>query len=155
MLVHIGGAKGNYGIMELYCRQHRHGWMMGPHLLGSEGQLIIKPHPETGIDEMWYCPFDVSFAAHTPVWERIELDVDKFLISGKAWQTRHTIWSAQNMRDAILNGTAPELGGRNAITSLECVSATYVSHFSGQKVQLPLEERSHPLVKRLNRGENE
>lgn len=155
MLVHIGGAKGSYGIMELYCRQRRHGWMMGPHLLGAEGQLIIKPHPETGIDEMWYCPFDVSFAAHTPVWERIELDVDKFLISGKAWQTRHTIWSAQNMRDAILNGTAPELGGRNAITSLECVSATYVSHFSRQKVQLPLAERSHPLVKRLNRGENE
>lgn len=155
MLVHIGGAQGSYGIMELYCRQRRHGWMMGPHLLGSEGQLMIKPNPETGRDELWYCPFDVSFAAHTPAWERIELDVDRFLIAGKAWQTRHTIWSAQNMRDAILNGTAPELGGRNAITSLECVSATYVSHFSEQKVQLPLAERSHPLVKRLNRGENE
>ena len=155
MLVHIGGAKGSYGIMELYCRQRRHGWMMGPHLLGSEGQLMIKPNPETDIDELWYCPFDVSFAAHTPAWEQIEIDADKFLISGKSWQTRHTIWSAQNMRDAILNGTAPELGGHNAITSLECVSATYVSHFSGQKVPLPLAERSHPLVKRLNRGENE
>ena len=152
MLVHIGGASGAYGIMELYCREPRHGWMMGPHLLGSEGQLMIKPNPDTGIDEMWYCPFDVSFAAHTPVWERIELDASTFLISGKAWQSRHTIWSVKNMRDAILNGNQPELGGRNALTSLECVSATYVSHFSGQKVQLPLEERSHPLSKRLNRG---
>jgi predicted dehydrogenase len=152
MLVHIGGANSAYGIMELYCRQPRHGWMMGPHLLGSEGQLMIKPHPDTGIDEMWYCPFDVSFASHTPVWEQIELDASAFLISGKAWQSRHTIWSAQNIRDAILNENQPELGGRNALTSLECVSATYVSHFSGQKVQLPLEERSHPLVKRLNRG---
>ena len=152
MLVHIGGASGAYGIMELYCRQQRHGWMMGPHLLGSEGQLMIKPNPDTGIDEMWYCPFDVSFAAHTPVWERIELDASTFLISGKAWQSRHTIWSAKNMQDAILNGNQPELGGRNALTSLECVSATYASHFSGQKVQLPLEERSHPLAKRLNTG---
>ena len=152
MLVHIGGGNGAYGIMELYCREPRHGWMMGPHLLGSEGQLMIKPNPDTGIDEMWYCPFDVSFAAHTPVWEKIELDASAFLISGKAWQSRHTIWSAKNMRDAILNKSQPELGGRNALTSLECVSATYVSHFSGTKVQLPLKERSHPLVKRLNRG---
>ncbi len=154
MLVHIGGASGAYGIMELYCREPRHGWMMGPHLLGSEGQLMIKPNPDTGIDEMWYCPFDVSFAAHTPKWEQIELDASAFLISGKAWQSRHTIWSAKNMRDAILNGNQPELGGRNALTSLECVSATYVSHFSGTKVHLPLKERSHPLAKRLNTGAN-
>ena len=154
MLVHIGGGNSAYGIMELYCREPRHGWMMGPHLLGSEGQLMIKPNPETGIDEMWYCPFDVSFAAHTPTWERIELDASAFLISGKAWQSRHTIWSAKNIRDAILNENQPELGGRNALTSLECVSATYVSHFSGTKVQLPLEERNHPLAKRLNTGVN-
>ena len=154
MLVHIGGGNSAYGIMELYCREPRHGWMMGPHLLGSEGQLMIKPNPDTGVDEMWYCPFDVSFAAHTPVWERIELDASAFLISGKAWQSRHTIWSAKNIRDAILNENQPELGGRNALTSLECVSATYVSHFSGTKVQLPLEERSHPLAKRLNTGAN-
>ena len=56
------------------------------------------------------------------------------------------------MRDAILNEDQPELGGRNALTSLECVSATYVSHFSRQKVQLPLKERSHPLVTRRNTG---
>lgn len=146
MLVHVGGAQGAYGVMELYCREPRHGWMMGPHLLGSDGQLMIKPNPDTGVDEMWYCPFDVSFAAHTPEWERIELDPSAFLISGKAWQSRHTIWSAKNIRDAILNGNQPELGGRKALTSLECVSATYVSHFSGGKVKLPLEERSHPLV---------
>lgn len=119
---------------------------MGPHLLGSEGQLMIKPNAQTGIDEMWYCPFDVSFAAHTPAWEQIELDTSVFIISEKAWKSRHTIWSAQNMQDAILNGNQPELGGRNALTSLECVNATYTSHFNGAKVQLPLEERSHPLV---------
>lgn len=146
MLVHIGGASDAYGIMELYLRKHRHRWMMGPHLLGSEGQLMIKPNPQTGIDEMWYCPFDVSFAAHTPAWEQIELDTSVFIISEKAWKSRHTIWSAQNMQDAILNGNQPELGGRNALTSLECVNATYTSHFNGAKVQLPLEERSHPLV---------
>ncbi|MDE0484324.1 MAG: Gfo/Idh/MocA family oxidoreductase [Candidatus Poribacteria bacterium] len=146
MLVHIGGASGAYGIMELYPRQQRHGWMMGPHLLGSEGQLMIKPNPQTGIDEMWHCPFDVSFASHTPAWEQIELDTSAFIISGQAWKSRHTIWSAKNIRDAILDGNQPELGGHNALTSLECVSATYTSHFNGAKVQLPLKERNHPLV---------
>lgn len=146
MLVHIGGTYGTYGIMELYCRQRRHNWMMGPHILGSEGQLSIKPHPETGIDEMWYCPFDVSFAAHTPAWEQIALEPEQFIIAGKTWPTRHTIWSGKNIRDAILTGNQPELGGQNALVSLECVSATYVSHFSGTKVQLPVTERKHPLV---------
>ena len=146
MLIHIGGANGTYGIMELYKREQTHGWMMGPHLFGSEGQLMIKPNPKTGIAEMWYCPFDVTFAAHTPDWEQIKLDTSAFLISGKEWRSRHTIWSAKNMRDAILEGNQPELGGYNALTSLECVSATYVSHFSGKKVSLPLDERSHPLV---------
>ncbi len=146
MLVHIGGTHGSYGIMELYCRKRRHGWMMGPHILGSEGQLMIKPHPKTGIDEMWHCPFDVSFAEHTPVWKPVELEHEKFVIDGKTWPTRHTIWSAKNIRDAILNGEQPELGGQKALLSLECVSATYISHFSGTKVQLPVAERQHPLV---------
>lgn len=152
MLIHIGGRSGAYGIIELYQREQRHGWMMGPHLLGTNGQLMIKPNPTSGIDEMWYCPFDVSFAKHTPEWDQIEIDTSEFIISGKAWMSRHTIWSAKNIRDAILNGTQPELGGKKALTSLECVSATYTSHFTNKKVQLPLEERYHPLIKRLNTG---
>ena len=154
MLIHIGGTSSAYGIMELYRREQRHGWMMGPHLLGSNGQLMIKPNPQTGIDEMWYCPFDVSFAAHTPEWENIELDPSAFLISKKAWKSRHTIWSTKNITDAIFNGNQPELSGHNALTSLECVSSTYTStsHFSKRKTKLPLEERSHPLVKRLKTG---
>ena len=69
MLVHLGSPHGAYGLMELYVRGSVHDWLMGPHLLGSEGQLMIKPH--RGVDELWYCPSDVSFAAHTPPWERV------------------------------------------------------------------------------------
>ena len=83
----------------------------------------------------------------TSLVQSVRLILMPTIVSGKAWKSRHTIWSAQNMRDAILNGNQPELGGRNALTSLECVSATYVSHFSASKVRLPLKERSHPLVK--------
>ena len=64
MLVHLGSPHGAYGLMELYVRGSVHDWLMGPHLLGSEGQLMIKP--QRGADELWYCPSDVSFAAHTP-----------------------------------------------------------------------------------------
>ena len=48
MLVHLGSPHGAYGLMELYVRGSVHDWLMGPHLLGSEGQLMIKPHRGRG-----------------------------------------------------------------------------------------------------------
>ncbi len=149
MLIHIRGQSGTYGIMELYCREPRQGWMMGPHILGSEGQLMIKPNPDDGRDEMWYCPFDVSFAAHTPQWERVRFDPEIFMIGNKPWPGRHSIWGARDMVDAIRDNRQPELGGAKALTSLECVSAVYESHFTRARAELPLKDRRHPLVKRL------
>ena len=150
MLVHVGGKNGTYGEIELYCRPEQHGWMMGPHLLGSRGQMMVKPNAKTGIDEIWYCPFDVSFASQTPDWELIPFDEALFLIEGKAWPSRHTIWSIQNVVTAILEGHQPELSGKQALVSLECVSATYESHFTAARVNLPITDRQHPLEKRQN-----
>ena len=150
MMVHLGGKGGTYGVVELYCREPRQGWMMGPHILGSTGQLMIKPNPKTGIDEMWYCPFDVSFAAHTPQWERVLLPKEAFVIDGTPWPGRHSIWSVRDMVNAIREDRQPELGGSKALTSLECVSAVYESHFTGARAMLPLPDRRHPLIKRLD-----
>jgi predicted dehydrogenase len=150
MLVHVGGKNGTYGEIELYCRPERHGWMMGPHLLGSRGQMMVKPNAKTGIDEIWYCPFDVSFANQTPDWELVPFDEALFLIEGKAWPSRHTIWSIQNVVTAIREGQQPELSGKQALVSLECVSATYESHFTAARVNLPMTDRQHPLEKRQN-----
>ncbi|MCZ6679708.1 MAG: Gfo/Idh/MocA family oxidoreductase [Candidatus Poribacteria bacterium] len=149
MMVHLGGKHGASGLIELYRRESTQGWMMGPHILGDSGQLMIKPNPQTGIDEMWHCPFDVSFAAHTPQWERVTLAKEAFLIDGKPWPDRHSIWSVRDMVNAIRDNQQPELGGANALTSLECVSAVYESHFTGARAYLPLRDRRHPLVKRL------
>ena len=44
MMVHVQGRNGGYGVMELYPRHQVQGWMMGPHIMGSEGQLMIKPN---------------------------------------------------------------------------------------------------------------
>ncbi|HIA67478.1 TPA: hypothetical protein EYN98_15755 [Candidatus Poribacteria bacterium] len=74
MMIHLGGKNGNYAIIELYLRSTRHGWMLGSHILGNEGQIMIKPNPETGIDEMWHYPFDTSFVVHTPKWELVTFD---------------------------------------------------------------------------------
>ena len=150
MLVHVGGKNGTYGEIELYCRPEQHGWMMGPHLLGSRGQMMVKPNAKTGIDEIWYCPFDVSFANQTPDWELVPFDEALFLIEGKAWPSRHTIWSIQNVVTAIREGQQPELSGKQALVSLECVSATYESHFTAARVNLPMTDRQHPLEKRQN-----
>ncbi len=150
MMIHLGGKRGASGLVELYCREQLHGWMMGPHILGGEGQLMLKPNPKTGIDEMWYCPFDVSFAAHTPQWERVLLPKEVFLIDGQPWPGRHSIWSVRDMVNAIRENRQPALGGSKALTSLECVSAVYESHFTGARANLPLPDRRHPLVKRLN-----
>jgi predicted dehydrogenase len=150
MMIHLGGKRGASGLVELYCRDPLQGWMMGPHILGSEGQLMIKPNPQTGVDEMWHCPFDVSFAAHTPQWERVLLPEEAFVIDGQPWEDRHSIWSVRDMVNAIRENRQPELGERKALTSLECVSAVYESHFTEARAYLPLEDRRHPLIKRLD-----
>ena len=149
MMIHIGGKNSTYGMIELYRRESTTGWLMGPHILGETGQIMIKPNPQNGIDEMWYCPFDVSFAAHTPQWELITPDEKAFLIDGKPWKARHSIWSVHDMVNAILKNRPPELGGKGALTSLECVSAVYESHFTERRVHLPMTDRRHPLVKRM------
>ena len=98
---------------------------------------------------MYYCPSGVSFVADTPSWERVPVDEELCFIGKKSWLRRHTIWSVQDMVSAIREDRHPELGGLNALTSLECVSAVYESHFTRSRVELPLQDRRHPLVKRL------
>ena len=149
MMVHVQGRNGGYGVIELYPRHQVQGWMMGPHIIGSEGQLMIKPNPGTSVDEMWHCPFDVAFAAHTPQWERVTIDPERFRIGGKLWQGRHSIWSVRDMVNSIRENRQPQLGGASALTSLECVAAVYESHFTGARANLPLNERRHPLIRRL------
>ena len=151
MLIHLGGPEGVSGVIELYRRESRAGWLWGPHILGDKGQIMIRPDPQTGIEEMWYCPFDVSFPAHTPPWEPIEIEEQANFIEGKPWPPRNPIWSVRDFVTAIREGREPELGGLNARTSLECVSAVYESHFTGARARLPLADRRHPLVKRIDR----
>ena len=150
MLIHIKGRNGGYGVMELYPREQVQGWMMGPHIIGSEGQLMIRPDPESFVDELWHCPFDVSFPAHTPQWERVAIDRERFRIGDGYWERRQSIWSVRDMVDSIREGRQPQLGGEAALGSLECVAAVYESHFTGARATLPLKERRHPLVRRLS-----
>ena len=56
------------------------------------------------------------------------------------------------MVNAIRENRQPELGGSQALTSLECVSAVYESHFTEARAYLPLEDRRHPLIRRLGGG---
>lgn len=149
MQIHVQGRNGAYGQIELYRRQSVEGWMMGPHIIGTEGQLMIKPNPSTYNEEMWYCPSDVSFAAHTPSWERIQIDPNKFRIGARLWQKRESIWSVRDVVDSIREDRQPQLGGAAALTSLECVFAVYESHFTAARATLPLKERRHPLTRRL------
>ena len=93
IMIHLGGPNSVSGVIELYKREKRHGWMWGPHLLGDRGQIMVKPNPESGIDEMWFCPFDVSFASHTPPWEPIDIEDEAFMIEGKFFGSKHCIWS--------------------------------------------------------------
>lgn len=59
MMIHLKEKRDTCGVIELYRRESTQGWMMGPHILGSEGQLMVKPNSRTGIDEMWYCPLPI------------------------------------------------------------------------------------------------
>ena len=149
MMIHIKGGNGAYGVMELYQREQVQGWMMGPHILGSEGQLMIRPNPKTFVDELWHCPFDVSFPTSTPQWEKVPIDPERFRIGEKLWERRQSIWSVRDMVNSIKEGRQPQLGGSAALTSLECVFAVYESHFTAGRADLPLKERRHPLTRRM------
>lgn len=149
MLIQVGGRNGASGLVELYERPSRDNWIAGPHLLGDRGQLLIKGHPRGRGYELWYCPSDVSFAAHTPAWERVEIPAPAHLIEGKEWPGHPSIWSVRDVVRALLEERPPELGGANAGASLECVSAVYESHFTGARATLPLADRRHPLTRRL------
>lgn len=149
MLVHLSGGAGVSGVVELYPREAYAGWLAGPHLLGDTAQLMCKQNPKTGTVETWFCPSDVSFAAHTSEWELVEIEEAAYVIDGQIWDSRHSIWSVHNVVSAILDGKQPELGGEKALTSLECVSGSYESHFTRSRAYLPLADRRHPLVKRL------
>ena len=149
MMIHVKGRNGGSGVMELYSREQVQGWMMGPHILGSTGQLMIRPNPTNFVDELWYCPFDISFPAHTPQWERVPIDSERFRIGDRLWERRQSIWSVRDMVNSIIEDRQPQLGGAAALTSLECVFAVYESHFTGARATLPLNERRHPLVSRL------
>ena len=144
MLIQLGGSRGASGLVELYQRATRDSWIAGPHLLGDRGQLMIKGSPQSADYELWYCPGDVSFAAHTPAWERVEIPRETYLIEGRAWPGHPSIWSVRDMLQALVEGRQPELGGARAANSLECVSAVYESHFTGARATLPLAERGHP-----------
>ena len=129
--------------------------MMGPHILGSTGQLMIRPNPKDFVDELWYCPFDVSFPAHTPQWERVPIDSERFRIGDRLWERRQSIWSVRDMVNSIIEDRQPQLGGAAALTSLECVFAVYESHFTGARATLPLIERRPPACQSaLNQFKN-
>ena len=149
MMIHIKGRNGAYGMMELYQREQVQGWMMGPHILGSEGQLMIRPNTKTFVDELWHCPFDVSFPTSTPQWEKVPIDPERFRIGENFWERRQSIWSVRDMVNSIKEGRQPQLGGSAALTSLECVFAVYESQFTGARADLPLKERRHPLTRRM------
>ena len=143
MTVHLGGPNGVAGVVELYRREERDGALHSPHLLGDKGQIRIEGW------EMWFCPSDVSFAARGPDWEHVQIDPQANVIDGETWSSGHPIWSVKNIVESLLAGETPELGGANAITSIQCVSAAYESHFTRARTYLPMDDRRHPLTKRL------
>ena len=101
MMIHVKEKGEAYGVMELYRRELGKGRVMVPHLLGPKGQLMNKPNPTDGGDEMYYCPSGVSFAADTPSWVCVPVDEELFIIGKKSWPRRHRIWSVQDMIIAI------------------------------------------------------
>ena len=148
MLIQLGSEAGTSGLIELYKRPNRQNWIAGPHILGDEGQLMIKASPEANVDVLWYCPNDISLAADTPAWKPIPVPIESLMINGQSWPARSSIWSVLDMVTAIREDRQPELGEYRALTSLECVSAVYESHFRGRRISLPMNDRRHPLRKR-------
>jgi predicted dehydrogenase len=54
---------------------------------------------------------------------------------------------AEMLMAAVENGAEPVASGHNARAALEMILAVYESHAAGQRIALPLEDRTHPLTR--------
>jgi hypothetical protein len=53
----------------------------------------------------------------------------------------------RDLLSAVETGAEPISSGHNARAALEMILAVYESHAAGQRIALPLKDRTHPLTR--------
>ena len=119
-------------------------------LCGTAGMVAFRASPGSPV---WHLPApfvvpggDVQWVRHDPpAWPEVPgatpppADANAFFHSNRAL--------AADLLEAIEEDRPTVSDGRDAAASLEMISAVYASHLSGERVALPLVERTHPLAR--------
>ena len=114
-------------------------------VLGSKGQLSLRGTGiQRGKSDLYHLPVPAFYPAdlqEEPLWQRIEMPEELDPRLGKESITP----ILQELIKSIETGSEHPCSGEAGRYNLEMVMAMYASHLSGQRVDIPLAERVHPL----------
>ena len=113
--------------------------------LGTKGQLSLRgTGTRRGSGDLFHLPVPAFYAPdlqEEPLWQRVEVPEENDPGFGKEGITP----ILRELISSIETGSEHPCSGEAGRLNLEMVMAIYTSHLSGQRVSIPLAERTHPL----------
>ncbi len=114
-------------------------------VLGTKGQLSLRgTGTRRGSGDLYHLPVPAFYAPdlqEEPLWQRVEVPEENDPGFGKEGITP----ILRELISSIETGSEHPCSGETGRLNLEMVMAIYTSHLTGQRVSIPLAERTHPL----------
>ena len=146
IVAHFAFESGVVGLAEFYRSPGKvlHG--ISTRLLqGTEGIIANKPGGEMGTTVLFY-PAPVYDPTSPEAWQRVPMTDEEMRLHGQAWPSGQVIRSIDEMVRCLEEDREHISDGRAGRAALEMIQGIYSSHFSGQRVTLPLADRRHALL---------
>ena len=136
-------SNGVYGTIESFYMDKTDASISGVDLIGTEGMLCWRTRGGSALyivrHPIWHLTSDIP-------WEEVPLTEDDRRVPGTDLVTDDAeVWMTQEMVNAIREKREHNCSGAAGRTVLEMIVGCYASHMTGARVQLPLEDRTHPL----------
>ena len=141
----FGMARAPVGECQFLGYEHTNKYVYSADVLGTKGQLSLRGTGTRGGDsDLFHLPVPAFYPADlqdAPQWQRIEVPEELDPRLGKESITP----ILQELIKSIETGSEHPCSGEAGRFNLEMVMAMYTSHLSGQRVDIPLAQRTHPL----------
>jgi predicted dehydrogenase len=116
-------------------------------LCGTGGVLCVWSNPA---GQVYYYPRPFALPDRPEEWQALTPDPLPLAGAGEGLPGANTMHAANqviaaDLLAAVEDGSKPLSSGQDARAALEMIMAVYASHIQGDRVALPLTERSHPL----------
>jgi predicted dehydrogenase len=116
-------------------------------LCGTGGVLCVWSNPA---GQVYHYPRPFALPDRPEEWQALTPDPLPLAGAGEGLPGANTMHAANqviaaDLLAAVEDGSKPLSSGQDARAALEMIMAVYASHIRGDRVALPLTERSHPL----------